>query len=633
MADLGKAYVQIIPKAEGITDGIGKIIDPASEKAGKRGGESAGKSFGSSLKSALLKVGIGAAVVKGFQSALSEGGKLQQSYGGLETIYGDAADAAKKYAAEAAQAGISANDYAEQAVSFGASLKQAFEGDTTKAVEAANTAIMDMTDNAAKMGTPIESIQNAYQGFAKGNYTMLDNLKLGYGGTKTEMERLLQDAQKLSGVEYNIDNLGDVYDAIHVIQGDLGLTGVAAKEASETFSGSFEAMKAAASNLMGNLALGENVDESMSTLVESVVNFLGNNLIPMVGTVLTSLPEAIKTAITTGGPVLLKAGGELLTNIVNGISENLPTVLSEGSDVVNNVIAGIQENLPTLLEKGSELLSSLLNSITENLPTVLEKGGEILTNIVNGILEAIPQMSEAAGELINKLGDFIAENLPTIGEKGGELLGKLAEGLIQNMPAIMTALAKLSTIVLQNIIKLLPKLLQMGGQLIRGLASGLGGSALSAVSTAIDKVKSALTKPIESAKDTIKNIMDKIKGFFPLSIGRIFSNLQLPHISVSGGSPPYGIAGKGVKPSFSVEWYAKAKTQPYLFDRPTLFGAGDVSDEMLYGRTNLMRDIREAMGGSGAVTNTFNIYVDGAEDPEAWASRAMRQLKMEARMA
>lgn len=179
MADLGKAYVQIIPQAEGITGKIGAILDPESKKAGERGGKEAGASFASSIKSTLAKLAIGATVVKGFQSALEEGGKLQQSYGGLETIYGDAAEAAKKYAAEAAQAGISANSYAEQAVSFGASLKQAFEGDTAKAVEAANTAILDMTDNAAKMGTPIESIQNAYAGFAKSNYTMLDNLKLG----------------------------------------------------------------------------------------------------------------------------------------------------------------------------------------------------------------------------------------------------------------------------------------------------------------------------------------------------------------------------------------------------------------------------------------------------------------------
>ena len=179
MADIGKAYVQIIPKAEGISGKIENLIKPGATAAGQNAGKDSGKGFGEGFKQMIAGLAIGATVTAGLKSALEEGGKLQQSYGGLETIYGDAAAAAKKYAAEAAKAGISANDYAEQAVSFGAGLKQAFGGDTTKAVEAANTAIMDMTDNAAKMGTPIENIQNAYQGFAKGNYTMLDNLKLG----------------------------------------------------------------------------------------------------------------------------------------------------------------------------------------------------------------------------------------------------------------------------------------------------------------------------------------------------------------------------------------------------------------------------------------------------------------------
>lgn len=178
-ANIGNAYVQIVPKAEGISSKIGSLIGGDAKNAGKNAGQDAGNGFGQSLMKVLGGLAIGATVTAGFKAALDEGGKLQQSYGGLETIYGDAAEAAKKYAKQAAQAGISANDYAENAVSFGASLKQAFEGDTAKAVEAANTAILDMTDNAAKMGTPIENIQNAYQGFAKGNYTMLDNLKLG----------------------------------------------------------------------------------------------------------------------------------------------------------------------------------------------------------------------------------------------------------------------------------------------------------------------------------------------------------------------------------------------------------------------------------------------------------------------
>lgn len=634
MADLGKAYVQIIPQAKGITGKIGAILDPESKKAGERGGKEAGASFASSIKGTLAKLAIGATIVKGFQSALEEGGKLQQSYGGLETIYGDAAEAAKKYAAEASKAGISANDYAEQAVGFGASLKQAFEGDTAKAVEAANTAILDMTDNAAKMGTPIESIQNAYAGFAKQNYTMLDNLKLGYGGTKSEMERLLADAEKISGVEYNIDNLGDVYDAIHVIQGDLGLTGVAAQEASETFSGSFEAMKAAAANLMGNLALGENVESSMSTLVESVVTFLGGNLIPMVVTVVKSLPSAIGTAISTGAPMVIAAGQGLINDIITGVTTELPNIIAEGSTIISDIVTGIQENLPLIIEQGSAILDSLLAAITEYLPVVFDKGTEILTNIIDGIAGMIPELGSIAGDIVNKVSDFIAQNLPTIGEKGGQLLGSLASGIINNLPTIVATVAKLAGVILQNVIKLAPKLLQAGVSLIRGLASGIGGSVVGLVKSAMSRIQTALTQPIETAKSKLQGIMNKIKGLFPLHIGKIFSGLKLPHISVSGGSAPFGIGGKGSLPHFDVSWYAKAAQQPYVFDRPTLFGAGDVKDEMLYGRTNLLRDIKEATAGNtGTVNNTFNFYVDGAENPEQWASRAMRQIKMEVRMA
>ena len=261
-------------------------------------------------------------MVKGLKAAMSEGAKLQQSYlGGLDTLYGSAANQARKFAREAASAGISMNDYSEQAVSFGAALKNAYGGNTQKAMKAANKAILDMADNSAKMGTDITSVQMAYQGFAKQNYTMLDNLKLGYGGTKTEMERLLADAEKLSGQTYSIDNLGDVYDAIHVIQGELGLTGVAAAEASETFSGSFNAMKASAANFFGSLALGQGVQPAMKQLVTSASTFLFKNLIPMIGKVIKSLPAAVGTFLQTGLPLFISSIQTLLNSIGTWFTE------------------------------------------------------------------------------------------------------------------------------------------------------------------------------------------------------------------------------------------------------------------------------------------------------------------------
>ena len=370
MADtsIGKAYVQIIPKAEGISGKIEGILSDGAEA----GGQKAGLSFGKKMIGALGKAGVVAAVGKLFKDSIAEGANLQQSFGGLDTLYGDAADQAKEYAYMAAQAGISANDYAEQAVSFGASLKQAFGGDTTKAVEAANTAIMDMTDNAAKMGTPIESIQNAYQGFAKQNYTMLDNLKLGYGGTKTEMERLLADASKLSGVEYNIDNLGDVYEAIHVIQEDLGLTGVAAEEAATTFSGSFGAMQASAKNLLADLAIGKQIGPDLQALGSSVKTFVVGNLLPMVGNIASQIPT-------------------ILANIPSFIGDMIPDIISVGAEIVVNLAQSIIENIPVFVAG----VGSMFGKIWDFVTTI--DWGAVGSSIVSLLGSAWDSLVETAG--------------------------------------------------------------------------------------------------------------------------------------------------------------------------------------------------------------------------------------------
>ena len=580
MSDLGKAYVQIIPKAEGISNKIKDQVAPGAKQAGSE----AGTSIAGNIKKVLAGAAIGATVVKGFQAALNEGGKLQQSFGGLETLYGDAADAAKNYAMQAAQAGISANDYAEQAVSFGASLKAAFGGDTAKAAEAANTAIMDMTDNAAKMGTPLENIQNAYQGFAKGNYTMLDNLKLGYGGTKTEMERLLADASKLSGVEYNMDNLGDVYSAIHVIQEDLGLTGVAAQEAATTFSGSFGAMQAAAQNVLATLSTGGDVSGAMAQLASSAGTFLFNNLIPMIGNVVSAIPSALSGFIQAAAPAIAEAGKGILDNLMGGSDED-----------------------------------------------ILTKGGEIIVSLYTGMLQKIPEMAGNATQIVEAISTYLQENIPTIGEKGGEIMEAIGQSLVSNLPKIVMSIGKLSLTILQALARLIPVLLKAGANLIGGLARGMGGGALGLIRSAMARIKSALEEPIQNAKDTINGVIEGIKGFFPLSIGNIFSNFNLPHIHVSGGSPPFGIAGKGSLPSFSVDWYEKAMEQPYMFNRPSLIGVGEAGDEMVYGRRALMEDIRQASGGGRNVT--VNVTVNGADSPEDWANRLVREFVLQARTA
>lgn len=356
---IGNAYVNIIPKAQGIEGQLDSMFGGAAANAGS----SAGGSLGSGLLGGMKKIFAGAAVGKVLKDAFEAGGNLEQSFGGLETIYGDAADQAKAFAKQAAAAGISANDYAEQAVSMGAALKQAFGGDTAQAADAANMAIMDMADNAAKMGTDIGSLQSAYQGFAKQNYTMLDNLKLGYGGTKSEMERLLADAQAISGVEYNIDNLGDVYEAIHVVQTELGLTGVAAQEAQTTLSGSFNSVKASFENVLAALMTGEGMDEAVGNLVTSFSAF-GENVIGMLENLAPQMPDLIiglVEAIIAMAPDFLSAAIKLITELGVGLIQAMPDIIAMIPDLFQGVLDAILEI--DWLDIGLQIVNGIINGL------------------------------------------------------------------------------------------------------------------------------------------------------------------------------------------------------------------------------------------------------------------------------
>ncbi len=599
---LGTAYVQIVASAKGISGSITKAVSGEAGSAGS----SAGSLLAGKIKGAIVAAGIGTALVGGIKSAINETGALQQTYmGGLDTLYGEAADKAREYARAAAEAGISQNAFAEQAVSFGAALKQAYGGDATKAMEAANTAILDMADNSAKMGTPLQSIQDAYQGFAKQNYTMLDNLKLGYGGTKTEMERLLADAQKISGVKYDINNLGDVYDAIHVIQGELGLTGVAAEEAQSTLTGSFEGMKAAWQNLLGNIGLGQNVSESMQGFTNAMSNYLFNNLIPTIGTIFKNLPTAISTFIQQGAPQLMKAGLTLIKSITAGAKQNLPTLIKSFVDGITNLSGKLLSSASSFISVGLKLIQTLAKGIISNIPTLIKAVPKIITQLVTFISRNGPKIIVAGLGIIKNLIVGIIKSIPT---------------LVKTVPQIVAALFSAWKAV---------KWADLGKMAVRNIVSGLR-SLIGLVRSGMDAVKNAMTRPIRSAIDTIKGVVDRIRGLFPLSIGRIFSNLKIPHINISGGKAPFGIGGFGTKPSISVSWYDKAMENPYLFSGATLFGAGETGDEVLYGRNALLRDIADATGG-GRNMVTINNYINGAESPEVWGVRLARQLELEMR--
>lgn len=534
--ELAKAYVQIIPSADGVKGKIQEALGGEAESAGKSAGASVGSNLIGTLKKALVVAGIGAAI----KESIEAGAELQQSIGGIETLFKDNADTVKQYAADAYKtAGLSANDYMQSVTGFSASLLQGLGGDTAKAAEVANMALVDMSDNANKMGSDMGSIQNAYQGFAKQNYTMLDNLKLGYGGTKSEMERLLKDAEKFSGVKYDIDNLSDVYNAIHVIQGELDITGTTAKEASTTISGSMDSMKSSFQNVLADLALGNDLSASMQGLGDSIAA-VAQNIIPVITNIITSVPTLLVALIPQLIPIVISGAQQLVQGLIDGfsqalpaisgistqipdgvitaISTGLPSILQKGVEVITNVANGILQNLPSLISAAGNILGQLLNAFLAGLPGMLDAGVKLVGNIGTGLLQNGPKVLAAIGSVIAQLLSTIVSHLPEILAKGIEIIGKLAAGIIRAIPDVVAAIPK----VISGIVKGFTShdWGSIGKNLIEGIASGITGAA----GRIAEAAKNAAKRAYEAAKEFLginspsKLMRDEVGKFIPAGI-------------------------------------------------------------------------------------------------------------------
>ena len=514
--ELAKAYVQIIPSARGIQGSLTQALGGEVSSAGA----SAGQSFGSQLvRTAMGAISV-AAIGKALGATITEGAALEQSIGGIETLFKESADTVKAYADNAYRtAGMSANQYMEQTTSFAASLLQSLGGDTAAAAEVANMAMTDMSDKSTKMGTDMERITDAYQGFAKQNYTMLDNLKLGYGGTKTEMERLLADAQKITGVKYDINSLADVYNAIHVIQGELDITGTTAKEAATTLSGSFNSMVAAGKNVLGKLALGQDIGPSLEALAQTTTTFLVGNLLPAVWNILSALPGGVvtlvqsmgtqlaaalpsflaqfQTGITGGLPQLLTAGQTMLSNLIAGLMQNLPQLLQTAVSVINQLVTGFYTAMPQIAAAAITLLTQFCQGIIANLPQVLSAGTSILQNLLSGISIALPQLITSAGQMIITLTSALLQNLPQIITAGFNLLTALITGIGQGLPGIITAAIEVGAGFFDAITSL--DWIQLGADIINGIISGIG----SAVGALVDAAISAAKAAFDAAKNAL----------------------------------------------------------------------------------------------------------------------------------
>lgn len=561
------------------SDGCAESIDEYGKEVKKAGedSEEAGKKF-DKVKTAATALGtaaaaataaLAAAAIKLGKEVISAYADYEQLVGGVETLFKDSSGKVMEYANDAYKtAGLSANEYMETVTGFSASLISSLGGDTEKAAKYADMAITDMSDNANKMGSDMASIQNAYSGFAKQNYTMLDNLKLGYGGTKEEMQRLLEDAEKLSGVKYDISSYSDIIDAIHVIQTEMDITGTTAKEAEATISGSIGMLKSSFQNLITGLG---DADADIDKLCDNVVNSFNSvvkNITPVVRNLAKTVPnalegildaiapllpellemgvglfEALLSGFTSVLPELMNTAASLVTTLVQGIIEALPLVVEAAAQFITTLVQGIAEALPTLIPAAVETVTTIVSTLIENIPLLIDAALQLMQGLAEGVLEAIPVLLEALPELIESLVTTLLDAIPQIIETGVELLTALVENLpeiitticevlpqiiestistlLDHLPEIVEAGVKLLTALITNLPQIIAKIVRAMPQIITGIASALGEGVLQVAEVGANLVR-GLWQGIQSlagwlwdkVSGWISSIWDGITDFF-----------------------------------------------------------------------------------------------------------------------
>ena len=527
----------------GDTKGLDKDINGISGKV-QSGLGKLGSIAGTAMKGVTAAVGATSTVLAGLGSAsVSSYADLEQNVGGIETLFKGSADKVIKNAENAYKtAGMSANQYMETVTGFSASLLQSLGGDTDKAADVADMALTDMADNANKMGTSMESIQYAYQGFAKQNYTMLDNLKLGYGGTKEEMERLLSDAQKITGVKYDISNLNDVYQAIHVVQGQLGITGTTAKEAASTISGSVSSMKSAFDNFLNGSGTMDQLVETGITAIQNIVNAVGQLLPQLMQSLSDATPQIIAginqifpqilDLIMTNAPTLISTIGQVLMALVQSLLPYMPQLLNIAMQLIQSFITGLITMLPQIIQMGMQLITQLILGIAQMLPQLIPQAINAIITIVNGLLDNIDMLIDAAIQLILGLADGLINALPILIEKVPEIIMKLVTALIKNAPKILKAGVQLIVKLVEGVGSVLGKLGQMAGTIIQTIWDGLKSlpsKMLEVGKNLIQGIWNGISNAVGWLWDKISGfcsgIVDKIKGFFGIhSPSKVFAD-------------------------------------------------------------------------------------------------------------
>lgn len=591
--ELGKAYVQIVPSARGISDGIAKAVVPESAKAGHTAGVSLGSKLAKAASAAIAAAGIGKAIA----ASISEGGKLQQSIGGVETLFKSSAGTVKKYAQEAYRTtGVSANTYMENVTSFAASMVSSLGGNTKKAAKLANVAMTDMGDNANKMGTDMDLITQTYQSLARGNYAMLDNLKLGYGGTKSEMERLMKDAEKLTGEHYTVGDFADTVKAIHAVQEHLGITGTTAKEAATTLEGSFNSMKASFQDVLGNLSDGElDITPSLNALATTTSNFLFNNFLPMVGRVFKNLPGAIGTFIQAAAPNVKKGIQGLFSNL--GIKIDFSSITSSFSKITS----AIQPVVNTIKNSFSHLkfsgLQSLANAILPAVSAGFSSFASVAGPAISGVVKSFASLWNAAQPLVS----VIAGALKPAFQVLGAFLGGVFKGVLSTVKFAFDAL-KVVILVITPIVKVIVSVFKAFSPVITTLAKFIGeligtfgslGTAGKVMKSLVSGAWNGIKSAVSVAGGGIKSVVNAVKAAWNA----------------------LGKAGSWLKSAASGAWHGLGNVVSGVSRgiRGAVNGAKNAFSAFGHGVSSISGGVRNVLGGVRSAFNGLrNISLSGA---------------------
>ena len=565
---------------------IKPTLDKGAVSSVERSGGDAGRGFGGAFSVAAGNLiasavsAIASAAVDVFANAFSNYADYEQLVGGVDTLFKESSEVVQKNAAEAYKtAGLSANEYMEQVTSFSASLLQGLDGDTAAAAAYADMAIRDMSDNANKMGTDMESITNAYQGFAKQNYTMLDNLKLGYGGTKSEMERLLADASEIAGVEFDIDNYNDVIEAIHVMQENMGIAGTTAQEATGTISGSISKLQSSWQNFLTGIfsdnadvgALGEQLFESIGDVLKNIVPRLGALVQNLFGRIPEALTNAMVAIPDVLNPVIDSVFGE-------GVGEQVFGIISDTVTNIQNVIQGATEVIQGMIETAWPAIEQYITIAMEGIDAFMQLVWPNIQNLITTVMDTISTVIQAVWPVIVNVWSIATNAIQAVASAVWPVISSIVQIAMNAITAAIDAI----------------------------------GPIVSFVSGVFDGILNAIKDPMETAKNIVESAISFIEGIFSGAHLEL-PHINLPHFNIYGGEAPWGIGGVGTPPKIDIEWYAKGG----FVDGATLIGAGEAGPEMILPRQGGLMD----EFASTVASKVSGISINGpvtviADDPE-----------------